>query len=46
MLLATALGLCTPTRWSAKDVAVDVVDTYVQAQATGLVFDRVLDPRP
>jgi hypothetical protein len=30
--------------WPAKDWAVDVVDEYVQAQATGAVFDRPLDP--
>ena len=44
VLLNTALGLYHPARWSAKDVAVDVVDKYVQAQATGAVFDRLLDP--
>ncbi len=44
VLLNTALGLYQPSRWSAKDWAVDVVDKYVQAQATGAVFDRVLDP--
>ncbi len=42
--LNTALGLYQPTRWSAQDWAIDVVDKYVQAQATGLIFDRVLDP--
>ncbi|SEK66549.1 hypothetical protein SAMN04515665_10461 [Blastococcus sp. DSM 46786] len=44
VLLNTALGLYHPTRWSARDWAVDVADKYVQAQGTGLVFDRVLDP--
>ena len=44
VLLNTALGLYQPSRWTAKDWAVDVVDKYVQAQATGAVFDRVLDP--
>ncbi|MGY1914718.1 hypothetical protein [Blastococcus sp. SYSU DS0973] len=42
--LNTALGLYHPLRWSARDLVVDVVDKYVQAQATGAVFDRVLDP--
>jgi len=42
--LNTALGLYQPTRWSAQDWAIDIVDKYVQAQATGLIFDRVLDP--
>ena len=44
VLLNTALGLYQPTQWSAQDWAVDIVDKYVQAQATGLVFDHVLDP--
>ena len=44
VLLNTALGLYRPTRWSARDWAIDVVDKYVQAQGTGLVFDRLLDP--
>jgi hypothetical protein len=44
VLLNTALGLYSPTQWSKKDLIVDVVDKYVQAQATGAVFDRVLDP--
>ena len=42
--LNTALGLYSPSRWSAKDVVVDVVDKYVQAQGTGLAYDRLLDP--
>ena len=42
--LNTALGLYHPRQWSAKDVVVDVVDKYVQAQGTGVVFDRLLDP--
>jgi hypothetical protein len=44
VLLNTALGLYRPTQWSKKDLIVDVVDKYVQAQATDAVFDRVLDP--
>ncbi len=42
--LNAALGLYHPLRWSAKDLIIDVVDKYVQAQGTGAVFDRVLDP--
>ncbi|TFV54448.1 hypothetical protein E4P41_18930 [Geodermatophilus sp. DF01-2] len=42
--LNTALGLYHPKEWSAKEALVDVVDKYVQAQGTGAVFDRVLDP--
>lgn len=44
VLLNTALGLYHPTEWSAQDWAVDIVDKYVQARATGLIFDRLLDP--
>ena len=44
VLLNTALGLYHPTQWSRKDWIVDVVDKYVQAQATGALFDRLLDP--
>jgi hypothetical protein len=44
VLLNTALGLYQPTQWSKKDLVIDVVDKYVQAQATGAVFDHVLDP--
>lgn len=44
LAINTALGLYHPTQWSAQDWAIDIIDKYVQAQATGLVFDRVLDP--
>ena len=44
VLLNTALGLYQPSRWTAKDWTIDIVDKYVQAQATGAVFDRALDP--
>ncbi len=44
VLLNTALGLYHPTQWSKKDLIIDVVDKYVQAQGTGAVFDRVLAP--
>jgi len=44
VLLNTALGLYQPSTWTAKDWAIDLVDKYVQAQATGAVFDRALDP--
>lgn len=44
VLLNTALGLYRPQEWTAKDWAVDLVDKYVQAQAVGAVFDRLLDP--
>ena len=44
VLLNTALGLYRPAQWTAKDWVVDLVDKYVQAQATGAAFDRALDP--
>lgn len=44
VLLNTALGLYGPTTWTGRDWAIDVTDKLVQAAATGLVFDRVLDP--
>ena len=44
VLLNTVLGLYQPSTWTAKDAAIDIVDKYVQAQATGAAFDRLLDP--
>ena len=44
VLLNTALGLYRPGEWSGQDWAVDVVDKLVQAAATSVVFDRLLDP--
>ena len=44
VLLNTALDLYHPTQWSKKELLIDVLDKYVQAQGTGLVFDRWLDP--
>ncbi|HEX2246544.1 MAG TPA: hypothetical protein VHH13_03220 [Arthrobacter sp.] len=38
-------GFSRPSEWSAQDWAVDIGDIYVQAQATGLVFDRLLAPK-
>ncbi len=44
VIINTALGLYQPTQWSREDWMVDIVDKYVQAQATGAIFDRFLDP--
>ena len=44
VLLNTALGVYRPRTWSRQDLLVDLLDKYVQAQATGAVFDRLLDP--
>ncbi len=43
VLLNTALGLYEPTRWSTSEWVIDVVDKLVQAEATGLIFDRMQD---
>lgn len=45
VLMNTALGLYQPGKWSAQEWTVDVLDKYIQAQATGFIFDRALDPR-
>lgn len=44
VLLSTALGVYRPTSWSTHDWVIDVVEKYIQAQATGFIFDRFLDP--
>lgn len=44
VLLNTALGLYQPWKWSLQDVTVDVLDKFVQAATTGVVYDHVLDP--
>ena len=41
---STALGVYAPSTWTAKDWLIDVLGKYVQAQATGLIFDRRLGP--
>ncbi|MDP8931727.1 MAG: hypothetical protein M3O70_24960 [Actinomycetota bacterium] len=41
ILLNIALGLYKPTTWSKQDWGVDIVDKYVQAQATSAVYDRL-----
>jgi hypothetical protein len=39
--LNTALGLYAPSTWSTQDWTVDILDKYVQAQATSAVYDRL-----
>ncbi len=41
VLLNTALGLYEPSSWSKGELAVDVIDKLVQAEATGVIFDRI-----
>lgn len=40
--LNTALGLHKPTSWSVEDWAIDIVDKFVQAAATGAIFEQVV----
>lgn len=44
VLLNMALGLYEPKSWSGRDWAVDVIDKLVQAEATSVLFDRLLGP--
>ncbi len=40
----TARGLYEPSTWSTQDWAIDLTDKFVQAAATGVIFDQLLDP--
>ena len=40
----TARGLYEPSNWSTQDWAIDLTDKFVQAAATGVIFDQFLDP--
>ncbi len=42
--MTAALGVSDPRAWSAQDWAIDSVEKYIEAQATSVIFDRVLDP--
>lgn len=44
VVLNTALGLYRPWQWSRQELLIDIVDKLVQAEATGFVFERLLDP--
>ena len=41
VLLNTALGLYEPWNWSTRELVIDVIDKLVQAEATGVIFDRI-----
>jgi hypothetical protein len=41
VLSATALGLYKPWRWTFEDLAVDVVDKLVLAEATAFAFEQL-----
>ncbi|WP_199279263.1 hypothetical protein [Arthrobacter sp. CAN_A2] len=44
VLLNTALGLYKPSTWSGRDWTIDIINKYVQATATGLLYDHVFAP--
>lgn len=44
VLLNTALGLYKPGTWTAEDWTVDLVNKFVQATATGVLYDLVFKP--
>lgn len=44
--MTAALGVSDPRAWSAQDWVIDSVEKYIEAQATCVLFDRVLDPVP
>ena len=42
VMAMTALGLDEPpSRWSSRDLAIDVIDKLVLAEATGVVFEQL-----
>lgn len=45
VLLNTALGLYKPGTWTKQDWAVDITDKFVQAAATGMLYDHIFGPR-
>ena len=44
VLLNVELGLYEPSTWSGRDWTIDLTDKFVQAAATGVIFDQFLDP--
>ncbi|MBG6218207.1 hypothetical protein IWX75_002688 [Arthrobacter sp. CAN_A6] len=44
VLLNTALGLYKPGTWTAEDWTVDLINKFVQAAATGVLYDNVFRP--
>ncbi len=41
-ILNTALGLYEPSSWSVEDWTIDILEKLIQAEATGIIFDRAL----
>lgn len=44
VLLNTALGLYKPSTWTKQDWTIDLLDKFVQATATGVLYDTVFHP--
>lgn len=44
VLLNTALGLYKPSTWTQQDWTIDLLDKFVQAAATGVLYDNVFHP--
>lgn len=44
VVLNTALGLYKPSTWTKQDWTIDVLDKFVQAAATGVLYDHVFHP--
>jgi len=45
VVLNTVLGVYAPTTWTTKDVVIDVSEKFIQAAATGAVFDQLFGYR-
>ncbi|MEJ7755386.1 MAG: hypothetical protein WKF83_02720 [Nocardioidaceae bacterium] len=43
VILNTALGLYQPSTWTRQDWAIDIGEKLIQAAATGVVLERILD---
>lgn len=44
MVLNTALGLYKPSTWTKQEWTIDLLDKFVQAAATGVLYDIVFRP--
>ncbi len=44
LLLNTALGLYKPGSWTRQQWTIDLLNKFVQAAGTGIVYDRLLAP--
>lgn len=44
VLLNMGLGLAKPSTWTKQDWTIDLLDKFVQAAATGVLYDNVFHP--